>query len=116
MNVESLVMKAIEDGDGILKLAPTWVPRDFLSPGGRLRLAPDDLYALGVKRGGIDERWLASTTKADNPGAPEDEGLSYIVTGKGANLRRVLLRDAINEVCEEIIGRHTMRNMEDGLF
>jgi len=54
--------------------------------------------------------------KADNLGAPEDEGLSYIVTGKGANLRRVLLRDAINEVCEEIIGRHTMRNMEDGLF
>jgi len=109
MNIESLVIKAIEDGDGVLKLAPTWVPRDFLSPGGRLRLDPNDLYALGVERGGIDERWLASTTKADNPGAPEDEGLSYIVIGKGANVKKVLLKDAINEAGEEIIGEHAVR-------
>ncbi|HIE18819.1 TPA: hypothetical protein EYP75_03745 [Candidatus Bathyarchaeota archaeon] len=109
MNIESLVIRAIDDGDGVLRLAPTWVPRDFLSPGGRLKLAPKDLYALGVERGGIDERWLASTTKADNPGAPEDEGLSYIVIGKGANPERILLRDAINEVGEEIIGKHAIR-------
>ena len=48
-------------------------------PGGRLKLDPRDLYALGAHRGGIDERWFASTTNADNgPGTPEDEGLSYI--------------------------------------
>lgn len=109
MNVERRVLKAIEDGDGILRLSPTWVPRDFLIPGGRLRLHPDDLYALGVERGGIDERWLASTTKADNPGAPEDEGLSYILVGEGADPKRVLLKDAISEVGEEIIGKHAMR-------
>jgi hypothetical protein len=109
MNVERLVLKAIEDGEGILRLFPTWVPRDFLIPGGRLRLHLDDLYALGVERGGIDERWLASTTRADNPGAPEDEGLSYIVVGERADSKKVLLRDAISEVGEEIIGKHAMR-------
>jgi len=109
MDVERLVINAIDEGEGILRLAPTWVPRDFLTPGGRLRLASNDLYALGVERGGIDERWLASTTKADNPGAPEDEGLSYIVIGKGVDVEKILLRDAINEVGEEIIGKHAMR-------
>ena len=43
-------------------------------PGGRLKLARDDLYALGTHRGGIDERWFASTTAAANEGAPPDEG------------------------------------------
>ena len=107
MSIERLVRKAIDEGEGILQLAPTWVPRDFLSPGGRLRLAPSDLYALGARRGGIDERWLASTVKADNPGAPEDEGLSYIVIDKEAE--KILLRDAINEVGEDIIGKEAMR-------
>jgi len=109
LNLESKVMKAIDEGNGILRLAPTWVPRDFLSPGGRLRLDPRDLYALGLERGGIDERWLASTTKADNPGAPEDEGLSYIVIKEGSKIEKVLLKDAIDAVGEEIIGKHAMR-------
>jgi len=109
LNLESKVMKAIDEGNGILRLAPTWVPRDFLSPGGRLRLDPKYLYALGLERGGIDERWLASTTRADNPGAPEDEGLSYIVIKEGSKVEKVLLRDAIDAVGEEIIGKHAMR-------
>ena len=33
----------------------------------------------GAHRGGIDERWFASTTPAANEGAPPDEGLSYVV-------------------------------------
>jgi hypothetical protein len=78
MDKEKLVIKAFEEGDGIVKLAPAWVPRSFLSPGKRLKLTPEDIYALGIEGGGIDERWLASTTRADNPGAPEDKGLSYI--------------------------------------
>jgi len=109
LNLESKVMKVIDEGNGILRLAPTWVPRDFLSPGGRLRLDPKYLYALGLERGGIDERWLASTTRADNPGAPEDEGLSYIVIKEGSKVEKVLLRDAIDAVGEEIIGKHAMR-------
>jgi len=78
----------------ILPLWPTWVPRDFLVPGGRLRLHPRDLYALGGHRGGIDERWLASTTNANNgPATPPDEGLSYAdVRGE-----KTLLRDVIGD-------------------
>jgi hypothetical protein len=65
--------------DGLLRLEPAWVPRTFMHPGRRLRLHPDDLYALGAHRGGINERWFSSTTNADNgPGTPPDEGLSYV--------------------------------------
>ena len=64
---------------GLLRLEPCWVPRSFMHPGRRLRLHPDDLYAFGGHRGGINERWFSSTTNADNgPGTPADEGLSYV--------------------------------------
>src|ERR1700692_696564 len=87
-----LIHRAFEAGSGILRLAPTWVPRSFLMPGRRIKLAPQDLYALGAHRGGIDERWFASATAAANEGAPADEGLSYIVfDGK----RAFTLRDAV---------------------
>jgi len=105
----NLAIEAFEDGNGIVRLAPAWVPRDFLSPGRRLKLAPEDVYALGVQRGGIDERWLASTVKADNPGAPEDEGLSYIIHGEGAKKEKVLLKEAINELGETVLGKSVMR-------
>ena len=32
-------------------------------PGRRIKLAPQDIYAYGAHRGGIDERWFASTTR-----------------------------------------------------
>jgi hypothetical protein len=86
---------------GIFRLAPTWVPRSFLMPGRRIKLAPQDLYALGAKRGGIDERWFASTTPAANEGAPPDEGLSYLVRdGK----RAFTLREAIALDGPEMVG------------
>jgi len=109
MNKRNLILKALEENDGIVRLAPTWVPRSFLSPGKRLKLAAEDIYALGAERGGIDERWLASTTRADNPGAPEDEGLSYIVVGSGAKTSKVLLKDAIDEFGESFLGKDVMR-------
>src|SRR5450756_2679197 len=72
------IREALSAGEGVVRLAPCWVPRSFLMPGGRLKLDPRDLYALGAHRGGIDERWFSSTTKADNgPATPADEGLSY---------------------------------------
>ena len=55
---------ALSSGNGIVRLTPCWVPRSFLMPGGRLKLHPNDLYALGAHRGGIDERWFGSTTDA----------------------------------------------------
>ena len=62
MSHTQLIREALRLGEGILRLAPCWVPRSFLIPGGRLKLHPDDLYALGAHRGGIDERWFSSTT------------------------------------------------------
>jgi len=47
-NVEKLVDRALDAGEGVLRLAPTWVPRAFLTPGCRLKLAPQDIYALGM--------------------------------------------------------------------
>ena len=72
---------ALDAGEGILRLAPTWVPRSFLQPGKRIKLHPEDYYAYGKHRGGIDERWFASTTPAANDNREEDEGLSYVVHG-----------------------------------
>ena len=74
MTSKELTQRALEQGNGILRLIPTWVPRSFCRPGKRIKLHPDDYYVLGLKRGGIDERWFASTTHADNgPDTPEDE-------------------------------------------
>jgi hypothetical protein len=101
-NVAALTSSALTAGNGILRLAPTWVPRSFLQPGRRLKLHPDDYYALGMHRGGIDERWFGSTTEAANDNRNHDEGLSYVVHDG----QRFLLRDAVAELKSEIIGDH----------
>ncbi len=98
--VSACAKAAVEAGEGILRLAPTWVPRSFLQPGKRLKLHPDDYYALGKHRGGIDERWFASTTPAANENRAPDEGLSYVVhEGK-----RFTLKDAVDALGAELIG------------
>ncbi|NQS90244.1 hypothetical protein HQ584_10700 [Patescibacteria group bacterium] len=106
----NVLNEALEQGEGVLRLAPAWVPRDFLPPGGRLKLDPRDIYALGVDRGGICERWLASTTNADNgPGTPVDEGLSYIVIQERTKVRKILLREAIELMGDRFLGEDVMR-------
>jgi hypothetical protein len=70
-------------------------------PGRRIKLAPQDVYALGAHRGGIDERWFASTTPAANEGAPPDEGLSYVVHG---GKRAFTLREAVDLEGERLVG------------
>jgi hypothetical protein len=99
-NVRSVVEGALEENQGLLRLAPCWVPRSFLQPGKRLKLHPDDLYAFGLNRGGIDERWFASTTPAANDNRTPDEGLSYVVVGKN----RFTLANAVGEMGAELIG------------
>ncbi len=105
MSNSEFVRDVLSAGEGIVRLVPCWVPRTFLVPGGRLKLHPRDLYALGAHRGGIDERWFASTTKADNgPGTPEDEGLSYIdFRGK-----RLLLKEAVEVAGDHFLGAGVM--------
>jgi hypothetical protein len=99
-NVRKVVEAALEESGGLLRLAPCWVPRSFLQPGKRLKLDPKDLYAFGLNRGGIDERWFGSTTPAANDNRTPDEGLSYVVHGG----TRVTLADAVAELGATIIG------------
>jgi hypothetical protein len=97
--------KALAQGKGILRLAPTWVPRSFCVPGRRIKLHPDDYYVLGGARGGIDERWLSSTTPAKNgPLTGENEGLSAVVYSEGGKEEQILLIDVIEELKGEVIG------------
>ncbi|MBO0932115.1 hypothetical protein [Fibrella aquatilis] len=102
---QTLAHKALEQGQGILRLAPTWVPRSFCVPGRRIKLHPDDYYVLGGIRGGIDERWLSSTTPAKNgPLTGENEGLSMVVFGENGQETQFLLKDAIDELQGDLIG------------
>jgi hypothetical protein len=100
-NVGAILDRALSAGGGLLRLTPTWVPRNFLHPGKRIKLAPTDWYALGTHRGGIDERWFASTTEAANDGRAPDEGLSYCVF-EG---ERFLLKDAVEEAGPRLVGK-----------
>ena len=104
-SINTLANEAFEQGKGIVRLAPAWVPRSFCIPGRRIKLHPDDYYALGGIRGGIDERWFSSTTPADNgPLTSPSEGLSFIVFEDGAKTEKILLRDAITELKDMLIG------------
>lgn len=103
----SQVQHAIDAGAGLLRLEPCWVPRSFMIPGRRLRLHPDDYYAFGGNRGGINERWFSSTTNADNgPGTPADEGLSYVRLADG---KRFLLKEAVEQAGDLLIGADVMQ-------
>lgn len=105
MSTRSLAEHAVEYGNGVLRLAPNWVPRVFCVPGRRIKLHPDDYYALGGNRGGIDERWFSSTTRADNgPLTGENEGLSFVVADEGEKPDQVPLRDVVSELKGDIIG------------
>src|SRR5499427_10206916 len=96
------IEEAVSANDGILRLAPCWVPRSFMIPGRRLRLHPDDLYAFGAHRGGINERWFSSTTKASNgPATTEFEGLNFVREPDGKNF---LLKDAVEVAGDDLLG------------
>jgi len=99
--VASLLEQAMDANGGLLRLTPTWVPRSFLHPGRRLKLHPDDLYAYGAERGGIDERWFASTTEAANEGRVWHEGLSF-VSFEG---KHFTLQDAVTAAGPRLIGK-----------
>ena len=97
-NVRATVEKALSSGNGILRLQPAWVARDFLPPGRRLGLKESE-YDVG-ERGWICERWIGSTTKADNRISPPDEGLSYLALDG----ERVTLRDAVGAAGDLLMG------------
>ena len=105
MNSRQISENALEFGKGILRLVPTWVPRAFCVPGRRIKLHPDDYYALGSERGGIDERWFSSTTPADNgPKTSPNEGLSSLVFEHKGEVRQATLREAVDELKGSLVG------------
>ncbi|MHA1716255.1 MAG: hypothetical protein ACTSXU_03370 [Promethearchaeota archaeon] len=105
MGVKSIIKESFKRGEGILRLIPTFVPRRFGRPGFRLRLDPDDYYALGLGRGAIKERWFSSTLSAMNgPDAPADEGMSYVLPVNDNTSEKFLFKDAIDELGAEIVG------------
>ena len=113
MSTSSIISKAFEQGKGILRLAPNWVPRSFCVPGRRIKLHPNDYYVLGGERGGIDERWFSSTTPADNgPLTSPNEGLSFIVFDDNTKVEKALLRDAVSELKGALIGERIWKQYE----
>lgn len=98
------IHEVYDQGKGILRMVPNFVPRRFNQAGRRLRLHPDDYYALGTARGSIKERWFSSVIAAMNgPLAPADEGMSYVeVSEKEGDV--VLFRDVVEELGAEVIG------------
>ena len=48
----SAAERVLDQGQGVVRLAPTWIPRSFCVPGRRLKLHPDDYFAFGGERGG----------------------------------------------------------------
>ncbi|TVQ39745.1 MAG: hypothetical protein EA384_05410 [Spirochaetaceae bacterium] len=109
-NPNQILDNALDQGRGVVRLSPTWVPRSFCIPGRRLKLHPDDYYAFGAHRGGIDERWFSSTTRADNgPETLPDEGLSYIWFADGGKAEKVLLKDAIESRGDDFLGPEVMK-------
>lgn len=108
MEKQQIIRKVFEDGEGVLRLLPTFVPRAWGKAGRRLRLHPDDYYALGVNRGEIKERWLSSINFAySNKGATDDEGLSYVQVQEGTEVK-ILLREFVETLGSEIIGNELM--------
>jgi len=110
VSTRQAVHDAFDQGHGVLRLIPVFVPRRFSQPGRRLRLHPDDYFALGTSRGAIKERWFASVIAAMNgPLAPSDEGMSYVVPTSGRQEGKFTLKEAVDELGAEIIGESLQR-------
>lgn len=90
--------------DGVLQLWPTWVARPFNRPGKRLRLHPDDYFAMGLDRGAIVERWFSSITHVETDGAGEFEGMSFVNVDDSTE-NKVLFKDFIDELGADLIGQ-----------
>jgi len=105
MDISRNIREAYDRGDGIFRMAPVFVPRRFNQAGRRLRLHPEDYYALGTARGSIKERWFSSVIAAMNgPLAPPDEGMSYVAPSDKQE-DKFLFKDAVAELGAELIGK-----------
>ena len=105
----NIIRETFEKNNGIFRLIPVFVPRRFSRPGKRLRLHPDDYFALGTKRGAIKERWFSSVIPAMNGEmAPEDEGMSYVSYSNDPD-DKFLLKEGVEVLGAELIGDNLMK-------
>jgi hypothetical protein len=110
MSNRSLIEHILEKGAGIFRLNPVFVPRPFGKAGRRLKLHPDDYYALGLARGSIKERWFSSTIAAQNGSlAASDEGMSYVAADYKSP-EKFTLKEAIDLLGAQIVGEELMKN------
>lgn len=107
MATKADVREVLKQGEGVLRLTPTWVPRPFNRPGRRIRLHPDDYFAMGMHRGAIVERWFSSITHVETTGAEPDEGMSYVNVDDAVE-SKVLFKTFVDELGEELIGKELM--------
>lgn len=108
MSQLNIIQETYDKSGGIFKLIPVFVPRLFSTPGRRLRLHPDDYYALGTGRGAIKERWFASVITANNGSlAAPDEGMSYVSYGTTPQ-EKFPLKDAVETLGAALIGEDMM--------
>lgn len=100
-DMRKLISQELERTGGVFRLAPCWVGRPgIIQPGRRIKLR-DIFFSQDVA---VNERWLASTTYADNgvynAVCPEDHGLSYAVIGEA----KVQLKDAFGIMGDVLLG------------
>lgn len=108
MKTTQLIRQAFDNGEGIFRMKPTWVARNFNQPGQRLRLHPDDYFALGMARGAIKERWFSSVVATSmDPLTPWDEGMSYIAASDDPS-KGILFKEAVSELGADLIGKELM--------
>ena len=107
--VRKRIHDALDRGQGVFRLLPVFVPRRFGKAGRRLRLHPDDYYALGAERGSIKERWFSSVIPCMNGMlAQSDEGLSYILPESDRLDEKFTLADAQAELGAKLVGEEMM--------
>lgn len=103
-----IIRRVFEEGEGVFRLFPAFVPRRFGKAGRRLKLHPDDYFAFGMNRGSITERWFASTIAAQNGElAKADEGMSYVCVSYTSD-EKFSLRTAVKVLGEELVGKELM--------
>jgi len=85
-----------EKGNGIVRLRPNFVAFNMSKPGFRLKLHPDDYYGLGMEKGAIKERLLASVMQPSS------------MVDTGAEESDISLRDMVEELGVDIIGPQLM--------
>ena len=54
------IRKTFEQGNGIFRMVPNFIPVKFGVPGRRLKIHPDDYFAYGADSGTIMERWFCA--------------------------------------------------------